>query len=131
MEKEELISYWITSSDNDFRTMEHLFEKEDYSWSLFIGHIVIEKLLKAYHVKHIDNHPPLIHNLLRLAEHAQLEMDEEQQDLLVTITTFNIRARYDDYKLEFYHTCSKEFTETWINHIKELRLWIKEQLATS
>ncbi|MCG8603545.1 HEPN domain-containing protein, partial [bacterium] len=31
--------------------MEHLFEKEDYHWALYIGHLVIEKLLKAYYVK--------------------------------------------------------------------------------
>jgi len=44
------------------------------------------------------------------------------------ITTFNINARYEDYKLEFYRRCTKEFTETWINNIKELRQWIKSQL---
>ena len=131
MDKESLIKYWLESSDRDYRTMQHLFEKKDYSWSLFIGHLIIEKLLKAYYVKHIDNQPPFIHNLLRLAEKSLLELNENQKDFLVTVTTFNIRARYDDYKLDFYHMCSKEFTEKWINEIKEFREWIKEQLLKS
>ncbi|MFQ5687034.1 MAG: HEPN domain-containing protein [Candidatus Scalindua sp.] len=129
MEKADLIKYWIDSSDRDFTTMEHLFEKEDYHWALFIGHLVIEKLLKAYFVTNIDNQPPPIHNLLRLAEKANLELSEAQKDILVTVTTFNIQARYDDYKLAFYKTCTKEYTEKWINEIKGLRKWIKELLS--
>jgi HEPN domain-containing protein len=44
MNKEELITYWINSSDRDFQAMIHLLEKGDYTWALFIGHLVIEKL---------------------------------------------------------------------------------------
>ena len=123
------MKYWVESSDRDFKTMNHLFEKKDYNWSLFIGHLVIEKLLKAYHVKNNDDHPLLIHNLLRLAEKAGLELDEEQKDLLVTVTTFNIRARYDDHKAEFYKTCTKQFSEIWIKKIKGFRKWIKKKLS--
>lgn len=47
MKKEDILDYWIASSDHDFNAMVHLFEKGDYTWSLFIGHLVIEKLLKA------------------------------------------------------------------------------------
>jgi len=63
--------------------------------ALFVGHLVIEKLLKAYYVENMDIHPPLIHNLLRIAEKSKLELSEEQKDLLVTVTTFNIQARED------------------------------------
>ena len=128
MNKEDLVKYWIDSSDKDFKTMQHLFEKKDYNWSLFIGHLVLEKLLKAYYMKNTDKQPPFIHDLLRLAEKSELKLNQEQKDVLDTITTFNINARYDDYKLQFYKMCTKEFTEKWINEIKGLREWIKKQL---
>ena len=130
MEKKELISFWIESSYRDFRAMEDLFKKGHYTWALFVGHLVIEKLLKAYYVVNIDIQPPLIHNLLRIAEKSKLELSEEQKDLLVTVTTFNIQARYDDVKREFYHKCSKEFTKVWINKIKGFRKWIINQHLT-
>ena len=79
MEKEDLIKYWIDSSDRDVTTMEHLFEKEDYHWALFIGHLVIEKLLKAYYLKNINSQPPFMHNLLRLAEKAKVQLSEKQK----------------------------------------------------
>ena len=129
MEKEKLISYWIKSSDRDFKTMGHLYEKKDYSWALFIGHLVIEKLIKAYYVENIDNQPPLIHNLLRLAEKSQLKLNEEQKDFLDTVSTFNIRARYDDYNLEFCKVCTQKFTKLWIDKIRGFRRWIKAKLS--
>lgn len=106
--------------------MDHLFEKGDYTWSLFIGHLVIEKLLKALYVQKYFDSPPFIHDLFRLAEKCNLELNEDQKDILDAITTFNIRARYDDYKMEFYYKCTKEFAEKWIDQIKEFRKWLKK-----
>ena len=51
MDKASLIAHWVKSSKIDFRAMEHLFKKKDYTWALFIGHLVIEKLLKAYYIR--------------------------------------------------------------------------------
>jgi len=42
----------------------HLFEKGDYTWSLFIGHLVLEKLVKAWYIKNTPDLPPLIHDLV-------------------------------------------------------------------
>ena len=129
MNKEELIKYWTESSDQDFKAMEHLFEKGDYHWSLFIGHLVIEKMLKEYYVKHISENPPFIHDLLRLAEKVELKISEKQKDMLDIISGFNINMRYNDYNQSFYKKCTKGFTGIWIQNIKELRIWIKEQLS--
>lgn len=131
MNQDDLIRYWIESSDRDFLTMTHLFEKEDYHWALFIGHLLIEKLLKAYYVKNVGGQPPFTHNLLLLAEKAELELNEQQKDSLVTITAFNIRARYDDYKMAFYKTCTREYTTIWLNEITGFREWIKTALLKS
>lgn len=51
MEKKDMIDYWVKTSDNDYNTMLNLLKSKDYQWSLFIGHLVIEKLLKAIYVK--------------------------------------------------------------------------------
>jgi HEPN domain-containing protein len=129
MSDEELIKYWIKSSDQDFLAMGHLMEKGDYVWALFIGHLVIEKLIKGCYVKNISGIPPFIHDLIRLAEKANLELDEQQKDLMDTISAFNLQARYDDYKMEFYNKCSKDFAEKWYDTIKGLREWIRSKLV--
>lgn len=43
---EKNIQYWIDSSEEDFETMETLYNSKRYNWSLFLGHLMIEKILK-------------------------------------------------------------------------------------
>ena len=78
MSRKEIIKYWVESSDSNVITMNNLFKSKDYDWSLFIGHLVIEKLLKAYYIKSVDENYPLIHDLLRLAEKGGLNLTNEQ-----------------------------------------------------
>lgn len=125
MDEKELISYWISSSDSDFKTMENLYRSKDYHWSLFIGHLVIEKLLKAIYIKNTKSiNPPRSHDLLLLADRSCIEVNETQKDTLDLITTFNISARYPDYKKSFYKKCTEVYTTDNIEKIKELRLWL-------
>jgi HEPN domain-containing protein len=124
-DKVKLIDYWISGSDDDYETMIAMFDSKRFSWSLFIGHLMIEKLLKAYYVKVKSDYPPFIHNLLRLAEKADLSLTDDVKKQLVTITAFNINTRYDDYKMSFKNQCTTEFTKEWIEVLKALRPWIK------
>ncbi|MEX2564685.1 MAG: HEPN domain-containing protein [Cyclobacteriaceae bacterium] len=129
MDKDRLIKYWIEGSDDDFETMMAMFYSKKYSWSLFVGHLMIEKLLKAYYVKVISDYPPFIHNLLRLAEKSEMDLTDEIKEQLVTITAFNINARYDDYKMSFKNQCTPDFTSEWIDKLANLRIWIKKTLV--
>ncbi|MCF0049980.1 HEPN domain-containing protein [Dyadobacter sp. LJ53] len=124
--QEKVIDYWIKSSDDDFETMTAMFDSKRYAWSLFVGHLMIEKLLKAMFVKINNEFPPFTHNLLRLAEKSSIELTEERKLFLLSVTAFNINGRYDDYKMSFQKTCTPEFTRNWIERLKENRLWIKD-----
>ena len=128
MNKDNIIESWVISSDKDFETMNDMYKTKHYDWALFMGHLSIEKLLKALYLKNIESHPPLIHDLRRLAEKSNLSLTEEQQIRLDTISRFNIRARYDDYKQSFYKLCTIKFTDEWITKINECRSWIKQML---
>ena len=125
---DKIVQHWIETSDDDFKTMLTLYRSKTYHWALFMGHISTEKLLKAYYVKKCQNHAPFTHNLYRLAELGGLEISEEYVEWLFKITTFNLNARYDDYKKEFYSICTDNFTKEWIEKIKTLRQWIKQML---
>lgn len=129
IDKEKIYNHWINTSDKDFITMIHLYNTKDYHWSLFIGHIVLERLLKASIVKQSFDHAPFSHDLTKLAKFSGLQFTENQLDWLDTISTFNINARYDSYKEAFYKKCTFEFTTEWIDKIKLLQSWIKEKLS--
>ena len=125
---DKIFNHWINTSDKDFETMIHLYRSKDYHWSLFIGHIVIERLLKACVVKKTSDHAPFTHDLTKLAKITDLPFSEEHLDWLDTISTFNMNARYDSYKEAFYRKCTFEFTTEWIDKLKILQSWIKEKL---
>lgn len=108
--------------------MMDLFQTRNNSWALFLGHLVIEKLLKVLYVKKVGDHPPLIHDLRRIMEKSGVELDGDKKIILDSVTRFNIRARYDDYKQSFYALCTNDFTNEWIEKIKDCRLWIKSML---
>lgn len=123
-----ILAYWKESADQDFTTMEHLLETKDYSWSLFMGHLVLEKLLKAVYVKRNQKHALFTHDLLRLSDRLALDLTEEQIDWLDEISTYNLNARYDNYKQDFRNICTKEFTAERIDRIKTLREWLIQKL---
>jgi HEPN domain-containing protein len=124
----EKIEYWVKIAENDIPVMEHLFESGDYSYSLFIGHLVLEKILKAFYVKHKEETPPRIHDLFKLANLSSLVFSEEQLKFLINANMFNIEARYPEEKQKFYRICTKDFTFENICKIKELYLWLKSQI---
>jgi len=71
------INYWVDSSNHDFDVAVTLFKNKKYDWCLFIGHLVIEKMLKAFYVKNVGGIPPRIHDLVRLANMAKIKFDED------------------------------------------------------
>lgn len=127
-DKQILIGHWVSGSDDDFDTMIVLFEAKRYSWSLFVGHLMLEKLLKAYYVQVKEDYPPFIHNLLKLASDSGLFLNDDLKLKLTTIMAFNLNTRYDDYKDSFQKRCTQEYTLEWVNNIEVLRKWIKKQI---
>lgn len=124
MTREEIVEYWLESAEQDYQTMLHLYECKDYHWSLFMGHLVLEKTLKALYVNFKDAEVPRIHDLLRLSQKIDLILNDKQKDALDLVTSFNIAARYPDYKQSFYKKCTPDFTRANIKAIKELREWL-------
>ena len=127
-DSEKISQHWFLQSENDALTMDLLFENKNFHWSLFIGHIVVEKLLKSVYVKVNKSHAPFTHDLSKIASKTNLEFSEEYLDWLDTITTFNLNTRYDDYKQEFYKKCTFDYSKNWLEKIQILREWIKTKL---
>ena len=100
MTQEEKVRYWLDIADYDIDTAEAMYKTKRWLYVAFMCHQVIEKTLKAYWSAKRDDIPPYIHNHKRLAEGCGLyeQLSEEQKDFIDTISTFNIQARYPEYK---------------------------------
>lgn len=125
---DKIVQHWIDASEKDFQTMQNLLKSGDYSWAMFLGHLVLEKLLKAHVVKNQKKHALFTHDLLRLATKAELIFNDEIEEWLDDISTFNINARYDNYKQDFYKLCTKDFANLWSERIERIRQWLIKEL---
>lgn len=130
MTTKEHIKHWLDSAEYDLLVSESLFQAGHYSWCLFIGHLVLEKTLKALFVQSAKNEiPPKIHNLLKLAELSQIKLTEEQLNLFADINRFHIEGRYTEYKNEINKIATKDFSILYIQKIKEQHLWLKSLIT--
>jgi len=129
MDNIDLMQYWFESADEDYDTMLYMKAGKKNTWCLFMGHLVIEKLLKGLYAKNNVDDPiaPKIHNLILLSQKANLEVPTEIREKIQTINTFNISARYDDYKRSFDEKCTDDYTSEQVKNIEEVRKWLKEQ----
>ena len=125
----DLMEYWFKSADEDYDTMLYMKVGKKNTWCLFMGHLVIEKLLKGLYAKNNQNDPiaPKIHNLILLSQKANLEVPTEIREKIQTINTFNISARYDDYKRIFDEKCTDDYTSEQVKNVEEVRKLLKEQ----
>ena len=130
MDKKEKIAYWVKSSGKDWKAANHLFEKGDYAYALFFGHLTIEKLLKAIFVQRFNEVPPYTHRLVFLAEKIGLDMSSERLELLEVITDFHLEARYPDEKFSFFKKCTKEFTDEHFKKVGGLRRWLLKRVPS-
>lgn len=128
MTKTETIDYWIKAAEFDYPVMNKLFHSGDYVWSLYIGHLLLEKIIKAYFLSVLGSTPPKTHNLVKLAEISELTNDVNILKLLDEINEFNIEARYPDSKFDLYQKCNKNFTEYFLTKIEELYQWIRSEI---
>lgn len=63
----EVVVHWLKSADQNYATMKNLVGSKDYDWALFMGHLVLEKTLKALYVKRLQKYAIFSHDLLRIS----------------------------------------------------------------
>ena len=122
-----MIDIWILKSKKDIDTAQDLFKTKHYDWSLFMWHLAIEKILKA-HIISLDKEIKFTHDLEVLAKETELSFEPAQLKAFHEITSFNIEARYDDYKFTFYKKATQEYTETWSKACEQLYTFVKKHL---
>jgi HEPN domain-containing protein len=107
-------------SKEAYTTATDLYKSKRYHFALFFCHLAVEKIIKAYHLlKHRVFALP-IHDLILLIKKSGFKTDEKNLEQLVEINTFNIKARYEDYKREFYKKATSGYAKEWIEITSDL-----------
>jgi HEPN domain-containing protein len=122
------ITYWLEGAQYDLSVANAMLKTRKYPYALFMGHLALEKLLKAFVVKHTKAHAPFSHSLPLLAERSGKKFPEQIMIKLSEFMEFHFEGRYPDATKAFYKKCTKVYTAAQLKEIKKIFRWIKEKL---
>lgn len=119
MTQNDILQNVIATAKRDSEAANSLLASGHYTWSLFMWHLVIEKTLKAVLIKQ-DKQIVYTHNLIILYKNTGIDIGASTRDELAEINRFNIEARYDFEKEEFYKKATKEYTYHWVKVCEDI-----------
>lgn len=97
--------------------------------TLFFAHLVLEKLLKAHHVKdNIGDFPPRTNNLLLLCAQTALAPTDEQLRILSQMNQFQMDGRYPDYKMAMFKIATDNYTYKILQEVESVKIWLTSTL---
>lgn len=125
-DKESVIQFWLIGSADDFDTAEKLFVSKKYHHALYFCQLALEKYLKGLIVNKLDVPAQRTHDLIVLAKQLQLDVSPNQLEQLRNITKFNLEARYDTQKREFYKKATQDYAQKWLKISQDMLVWLKK-----
>lgn len=124
-EKNEVVKFWLNGAQEDWEFAVEIWKSGRRLYNaLFFVQLSLEKILKALHYHKKEDHPLLTHDLVLLAKKDDLSLDSDLESNLKKITSFNISARYDDYKLRFRKEATKDFVDQWMEKADSIRSYL-------
>lgn len=119
------IAFWRDSAREDMDVAHDLVHRDRTRHGLFFAHLALEKALKAHVCRVTKDIAPRLHNLVRLAELAELHPQPAQVDILAEMNSFNIEGRYPD---TLSLPPSKEGAQHYLTRADEVFQWLIELL---
>ncbi|MBI4560024.1 MAG: HEPN domain-containing protein, partial [Candidatus Hydrogenedentes bacterium] len=83
---------WAEQAQYDLETARAMLASHRYHYVLFCCQQAIEKALKALIAEQTREMPPRIHNLLKLAELAKVELEIKRKYFLEELSAYYIRS---------------------------------------
>ncbi|MCB0561121.1 MAG: HEPN domain-containing protein, partial [Phaeodactylibacter sp.] len=92
-------------------------------------HVQKQKIFILQSTKdNLGDFPPRIHNVRRLAEQTNLNLDSNQLVFLEQINTFQLEGRYPDYRFSIYQTFDKQKTKLILDETENFHQWLLNKL---
>jgi HEPN domain-containing protein len=121
----EQIAYWRDGAKEDWEAACQLIDNNKTRHGMFFAHLALEKILKAHVCKKTGKLAPRLHNLVRLAETAELELSCQVLDTLAEMNEFNLEGRYP---ITFVSPPTKKESQAYMKKAKEVFEWLTQKL---
>ena len=119
---------WFRQARYDMRSALYLLKGRRYVHAVFMCHLSVEKALKGLYRARLKSDPPKVHDLLFLANRAQLAPPAEVKDLLYELDGLSIPTRYPDELKKMTLTYNQRSTEPILARSRKALQWLRAQL---
>lgn len=120
-----LVADWKADSLSSWDDARYLIDDKRITLGLFALHLSLEKVLKTHVIKQTRALAPKIHDLVRLAQLAQVDLSSDQIDFLSRMNFYAIHGRYLGAK---FPIPSQQTAKEYLRIAKELMEWLIKQL---
>lgn len=118
--------YWLNLAKYDLDTAEAMFKTGRYLYVLFTCQQAVEKTLKGLIVQKTNQFPPRIHDLLKLANLAQVQLSNEQAQFLSKLSFYYLETRYPEQITDLAKSIKKQTAEFFLEKTREQVQWLTE-----
>jgi len=115
---------WAERALYDLDTAKAMLDSGRYLYVLFCCQQSIEKQLKAIIAERTQEFPPRIHQLVRLAEKASLELTEDQTKFLRKLSSYYIQTRYPEDIADIGKGVDLNLAKMYYEGTKEVFEWL-------
>ena len=115
----------MTGAEEDLAAAQTLLTHAHLRFALFAAHLAVEKALKAHVIRQTHTMPPKIHNLIRLARIAQIQLDPQREQALRELLAYQLAGRYQDAVTA---PIDPTTARSDLNTVRELVQWLKNLL---
>jgi HEPN domain-containing protein len=121
----QLVVYWRNGATEDWEVANQLVDGGKIRHGMFFAHLALEKILKAHICKKTEKLAPKSHNLVRLAEIAELNLKPQDLDTLAEMNEFNLEGRYP---ITFVSPPTKKESIEYMKRAKGIFEWLTQKL---
>lgn len=123
------VEQWIDLAVYDLQTAEAMLASQRYLYVLFTCQQAVEKMLKALIVSVTGRFPRRTHNLVQLAEDAELQLKDEQKRFMEKLGLYYIETRYPEEVNRLAGEIDREIAANIFSETKELISWLENQMS--
>jgi len=120
--------YWLNLASYDIETAKAMLSSGRFLYVLFTCQQALEKTLKASIIESTGKFPPRIHDLLKLARLAKLDVSTEQAETLSRLSFYYLETRYPEQLSNISIDINKETAGDYLVQSQELLKWLKNNL---
>jgi HEPN domain-containing protein len=119
---------WVEQSLYDLETAKAMLKSGRWLYVLFCCQQAVEKMMKGLIVQNTNEHPPRLHNLMRLAERANLVVDESMAERFRLLTAYYIETRYPEELQSMAGQADLSLAEEVLGQTEEALSWLRSRM---